>query len=101
MSKSRVLFLCTGNSARSQIAEGLVNHFLAESWEAVSAGTAVEGAEIEMEEVAPQWQCEKCGAAPQDNTLDAACPECGGRMIATGGTELIVEEIELHEKDPD
>jgi arsenate reductase len=44
MSKKRVLFLCTGNSCRSQMAEGLVNHFLGETWEAHSAGTRPTGA---------------------------------------------------------
>ena len=37
--KKTILFICTHNSARSQIAEGLVNHFFGDEWEAKSAGT--------------------------------------------------------------
>ncbi len=41
--KKRVLILCTGNSCRSQMAEGLVNAYLGEAWQAFSAGTAPSG----------------------------------------------------------
>jgi len=37
--KKRVLFLCTANSCRSQMAEGIVNHELGDKIEAFSAGT--------------------------------------------------------------
>ena len=38
-----MLFLCTGNSCRSQMAEAIVNFRLGENWEAVSAGTKPAG----------------------------------------------------------
>lgn len=41
--KKKVLFLCTGNSCRSHLAEAIVNAKLGDAWEAVSAGTRPAG----------------------------------------------------------
>ena len=39
----KVLFLCTGNSCRSQLAEAIVNAQMGNIWQAVSAGTKPAG----------------------------------------------------------
>lgn len=41
--KKRILFLCTGNAARSQMAEGLARAFHSDAVDAVSAGSRPSG----------------------------------------------------------
>jgi len=41
--KKRILFLCTGNSARSQMAEGLLRNIAGDKYEVFSAGTHPNG----------------------------------------------------------
>ena len=43
MPKKKVLFLCTGNSCRSQMAEAIVNARFSREWQAFSAGTKPAG----------------------------------------------------------
>ena len=47
-----VLFICTGNSARSQLAEALTNHARPGEWQALSAGVAPSSAGVHPQALA-------------------------------------------------
>lgn len=85
----RVLFLCTGNSARSQMAEAIVNAPTGGEWEAVSAGTYPTGsvnpyalralAEIGIEHQGRSKQADEFRGVPFDlvvTVCDSAAEEC-------------------------
>ena len=43
MTKKTIYFLCTGNSCRSQMAEGWAKKYLSEEWHVYSAGIEAHG----------------------------------------------------------
>ncbi len=100
--KRKVLFLCTGNSVRSQMAEAIVNARMGDEWEAVSAGTYPTGsvnpyalralAEIGIEHQGRSKHTDKFRDVPFDlvvTVCDSAAEECPvwlgqGRRIHLG-----------------
>lgn len=85
----QVLFLCTGNSCRSHLAEAIVNARLSADWSAVSAGTQPAGyvhpmairalAEIDIEHHGTSKHVDQFRTTPFDlvvTVCDSAAEEC-------------------------
>jgi protein-tyrosine-phosphatase len=67
MEKKRILFLCTGNSARSQMAEALMRQIAGDRFEIASAGTEPRSAvHPDALETLASHQLETSNLAPKD-----------------------------------
>ncbi len=71
--RRRVLFLCTHNSARSQMAEGLLRHLAADRFEVYSAGTEATSVRPEAIEVMAELGVDISGQ--QSKTIDGYLDE--------------------------
>jgi hydrogenase nickel incorporation protein HypA/HybF len=69
---------------------------LAFSFELCAHGTAVDGAELELEEMTVIVTCRGCGAESRPDAFPLACGSCGGLNVdVVQGEELQVESLEL------
>lgn len=68
------------------------------AFEAAAAGTAAEGASLQLEEVPARIACHVCSREFEPEDVFWQCPECnafGGRVVA--GEELMLETVSLEE----
>jgi len=66
--------------------------------DAVTPGTCLEGASIEIDEPPASAWCLPCGASVEIRSRTDACPRCGGFQIQpTCGTELRVLDLLVHD----
>lgn len=65
------------------------------AFQLLTTGTALEGAELAMEEVPATGTCRECGAQTTMRAFPLRCGRCGGLEVAiTAGEELLVAAIE-------
>lgn len=81
--RPRVLFLCTGNSCRSQMAEGWARALHADVLDACSAGTAPHGLDPRAVEVMAEAGVDISGQA--STTVDACEPETLDLVVTVCG----------------
>ena len=69
------------------------------SFELVAEGTPVEGARLEIEEVAAAGVCRACGRESRLDGFPLACAACGGLDVdVIRGEELQVDSLEVDDE---
>jgi hydrogenase nickel incorporation protein HypA/HybF len=62
----------------------------------LKAGTALEGAELAIEEVPVRGVCRACGAESEFESICFLCPGCGSPDVdLTSGRELVIDAVEV------
>lgn len=80
----------------------IVTEALQFAFEAVSAGTVVESAVLDVESVPTTGVCASCGTVAGVTIADLIllCPNCGAGLEIVSGREMEVDYLELREAEP-
>lgn len=106
MPKKKILFLCTGNSCRSQMAEGFAHALAGDQWEVSSAGIAPAGVNPRAVEVMSEVGVDISGhtskAIDPDllNSVDVVVTLCGDAAESCPITPPGVKRIHWPLPDP-
>jgi hydrogenase nickel incorporation protein HypA/HybF len=66
------------------------------AWEALTPGTAVEGARLEIVEVAARSRCGECHTEFEHDQYDRVCPSCGNFLCEViAGNELRIKDVDV------
>jgi hydrogenase nickel incorporation protein HypA/HybF len=76
---------------------GVVSDAIAFCFDVAIAGTALEGATLEICTIEGRARCESCGSEFATATLFASCACGSGRLTRLSGEELNVKSMELTE----
>ena len=72
-----------------------------QAFEMVTAGTALEGATLELVQVPVTNTCRSCGHVDLDDESLGTCPVCDGTdILHVGGNDLVLESIEYRAPAP-
>jgi hydrogenase nickel incorporation protein HypA/HybF len=66
------------------------------AWEALTPGTVVEGAVLEVVQVPARSRCGECGTEFEHDQYDRLCPSCGNFMCEViAGNELRIDDVDV------
>ena len=69
------------------------------AFELVAQGTAIEGAELVLDEVDARGRCRACGTESEANEFPFGCAGCGSVDVdVIAGDELLVDSLEIEEE---